>query len=132
MPIITRTKSPLLSRRQRRQRGLVTIISGHGQTDGDMCAEWCNHEHYFTVNGSAERHEVTHTDIQNPLGRAARADEAWYRANGAIGLRAGLLVSGLPVETVRFDITSQVTLGSRILLPTKRPSTVGSSRWRHR
>ena len=92
---------------------LVTIISGHGQTDGDMCAEWCNHEHYFTVNGSAERHEVTYTDIQNPLGCAARADEGvvpgqWGNWSQS---RAGWC-PGLPVETVRFDITSQVTLGS--------------------
>ena len=29
---------------------IATIISGHGQDDGN-CAEWCNHQHEFTVNG---------------------------------------------------------------------------------
>lgn len=92
---------------------IVTIISGHGQTDGDNCAEWCNHEHYFTVNGSTNRHEVTYVDIGNPVGCAARADEGvvpgqWGNWSQS---RAGWC-PGLPVETVRFDITSEVTLGS--------------------
>ena len=30
----------------------MSIISGHGQDEGN-CAEWCNHQHEFTVNGSA-------------------------------------------------------------------------------
>ncbi len=92
---------------------IVTIISGHGQTSGNNCAEWCNHMHFFTVNGSATPHEVSYSDIGNGIGCAARADEGaipgqwgnWPQS------RAGWC-PGLPVETVRFDITDEVTLGS--------------------
>ena len=93
---------------------IVSIISGHGQTDGDNCAEWCNHVHTFTVNESADAvHEVSYTDIGNPVGCAARANEGalpgqWGNWSQS---RAGWC-PGLPVETVRFDITSEVTLGA--------------------
>ena len=92
---------------------IVTIISGHGQTSGNNCAEWCNHMHFFTVNGSDTPHEVSYSDIGNDVGCAARADEGampgqwgnWPQS------RAGWC-PGLPVETVRFDITGEITLGS--------------------
>lgn len=92
---------------------IVTIISGHGQTNGDNCAEWCNHEHYFTVNDSTTQHEVSYVDIGNPVGCAARAGEGavpgqWGNWSQS---RAGWC-PGLPVETIRFDITSEVTLGA--------------------
>ena len=93
---------------------LVTIISGHGQTDSDNCAEWCNHVHTFTLNDSAEaKHEVSYSDIGSRFGCAARAGEGvipgqWGNWSQS---RAGWC-PGLPVETVRFDITDQVTLGS--------------------
>ena len=50
------------------------IVSGHGQTDGDHCAEWCDHEHTFTVGGTEH---VVASDGQAgvPRGRAARAAE---------------------------------------------------------
>jgi len=92
---------------------IVSIISGHGQTESDNCAEWCNHVHTFTVNDSADAvHEVAYTDIGNPVGCAARANEGalpgqWGNWSQS---RAGWC-PGLPVETVRFDITSEVTLG---------------------
>ncbi|MEC9465935.1 MAG: peptide-N-glycosidase F-related protein [Myxococcota bacterium] len=93
---------------------IVTIISGHGQTSGNNCAEWCNHIHTFTVNGdSASVHEVNYGNFNDSLGCAARANEGvvpgqWGNWSQA---RAGWC-PGLPVETVRFDITSEVTLGA--------------------
>jgi hypothetical protein len=92
---------------------IVTIISGHGQTSGNGCAEWCNHVHNFTINAdSSATHQVAYTDISNDVGCAARADEGvipgqWGNWSQS---RAGWC-PGLPVETVRFDITNQVTLG---------------------
>ena len=93
---------------------IVSIISGHGQSENNNCAEWCNHEHTFTVNNSeASTHQVSYVDIGNPTGCAARANEGvppgqWGNWSQS---RAGWC-PGLPVETVRFDITAEVTLGS--------------------
>lgn len=45
---------------------LVAIITGHGAADGNQCAEFCDHQHNFTVNGT--EHRKTHPAIGNPLG----------------------------------------------------------------
>jgi hypothetical protein len=92
---------------------LVTIVSGHGQTESDGCAEWCNHVHQFRVNASASSvHEISYSDIGNPTGCAARANEGvvpgqWGNWSQS---RAGWC-PGLPVETIRKDISDEVTLG---------------------
>ena len=36
-----------------KQVELLVLLSGHGQTEGDNCAEWCDHRHRFTINGQA-------------------------------------------------------------------------------
>jgi len=95
---------------------LVTIISGHGQTDGDNCAEWCNHEHHFEVNGNL--HLVSYPgQAGQPFGCAERVIDGvppgqW--GNWA-PLRAGWC-PGLPVDAVRFDITDEVELGAENVL----------------
>ena len=90
---------------------LVVILSGHGQTDGDNCAEWCNHEHTFTINGGATERIDYPTGIGDPTGCALLTGDGvppgqW--GNWA-PLRAGWC-PGYPVPTHRFDITSEVDL----------------------
>ena len=93
---------------------LVTIVSGHGQTESDGCAEWCNHVHKFRVNAAESSvHEISYTDIRNPTGCAERANEGvmpgqWGNWSQS---RAGWC-PGLPVETLRMDISDEVTLGA--------------------
>ncbi len=90
---------------------LVAIISGHGQTDGDNCAEWCNHVHTFTANGT--EHVL---DFEGQAGQAKGCAER--SAEGVVPgqwgnwapLRAGWC-PGLPVEMLRIDVTDDVTPG---------------------
>lgn len=92
---------------------LAVIVSGHGQTAGDNCAEWCDHEHTFRVNGGAAQHIAFPGQAGQAHGCAARS------ADGVIPgqwgnwapLRAGWC-PGLPVPVVRFDVTDDVTLGA--------------------
>ncbi|MFT5357765.1 MAG: hypothetical protein ACI9KE_005002 [Polyangiales bacterium] len=92
---------------------LVVLISGHGQTGGDNCAEWCNHTHRFTLNAAGETHEVSFpSGIGSPLGCAERSSEGVIP--GQYGnwapLRAGWC-PGEPVHPHVFDVTDQVVLG---------------------
>jgi len=92
---------------------LVVIVSGHGQGGTSNCAEWCNHEHTFTVNGAAT-HRIDFPDqAGEPLGCAARSVEGvvpgqW--GNWAPGRAAWC--PGLPVSAHRIDITGEVTIGA--------------------
>ena len=92
---------------------LVTIISGHGQESGNNCAEWCNHMHEFSINDSDKKYKVAYTGMGMPFGCADRAGIGvvpgqWGNWSQS---RAGWC-PGLPVDTVRFDITEAVTLGA--------------------
>ncbi|WP_086002149.1 peptide-N-glycosidase F-related protein [Plesiocystis pacifica] len=89
---------------------LVAIISGHGQDEGN-CAEWCNHQHEFTINGT----DVHLREFPGEV-TAQRCAEAvdegvvpgqW--GNWTPG-RAGWC-PGQPVQPWRVDITDEVTLG---------------------
>lgn len=92
---------------------LVTILSGHGQTDGDNCAEWCDHRHAFSVNGTAVpviRHEGER--IGSPFGCASRAGEGVMPGQWGNWAQArAYWCPGLPVDARRDDITSLVRLG---------------------
>jgi hypothetical protein len=89
---------------------LVAIISGHGQNENN-CAEWCNHQHEFTVNGSdVHLREFPGQVLSQRC--AVAVDEGvvpgqW--GNWTPG-RAGWC-PGLPVQPWRVDITDEVTLG---------------------
>ena len=90
---------------------LVAIISGHGQAQGN-CAEWCNHQHEFTVNGSGVH--LREFPGQVIAQRCAEAvDEGvvpgqW--GNWTPG-RAGWC-PGLPVQPWVVDITAEVDIGA--------------------
>jgi hypothetical protein len=93
---------------------LVTILSGHGQTSGDNCAEWCDHRHQMTVNGSTLpliRHEGER--IGSDRGCATRASEGVVPGQWGNWAQArAYWCPGLPVEARRDDITARVTRGS--------------------
>jgi hypothetical protein len=93
---------------------LVTILSGHGQTTGNNCAEWCDHRHTFSVNGTALpsiRYEGT--SIGSATGCAARAAEGVIPGQwGNWAQSRAYWCPGLPVQALRTDITSLVTAGS--------------------
>jgi hypothetical protein len=92
---------------------LVAIVSGHGQTAGDNCAEWCNHEHSFAIGGGAPRRIDFATGIGAQYGCAERADDGVVPGQWGnwAPLRAGWC-PGFPVDAVRFDVTADVTLSS--------------------
>lgn len=93
---------------------LVTILSGHGQTAGDGCAEWCDHRHDFSVNGTALpelRYEGA--SIGSARGCAARAAEGVIPGQwGNWAQSRAYWCPGLAVQALRTDITSLVTVGS--------------------
>jgi len=97
---------------------LVTILSGHGQTMMDNCAEWCDHRHIFSVAGT-ELPAIAHEGamVGSRAGCAEQAD------NGVIPGQGGnwaptraYWCPGLPVAAERTDITSLVTPGVETML----------------
>ncbi|MGE0785263.1 MAG: peptide-N-glycosidase F-related protein [Sandaracinaceae bacterium] len=91
---------------------LVTIVSGHGQTMVDNCAEWCNHEHAFSVNG-ASAHTIGFDGMAGTRNGCAEMSGQGVPP-GQWGnwspLRAGWC-PGLPLPVRREDVTSDVMLG---------------------
>src|SRR5205085_1832876 len=90
---------------------LVTILSGHGQTAGDQCAEWCDHRHDFSVNGT-DLPEILHAGarIGADRGCAARASEGVIPGQWGNWAQArAYWCPGLAVQALRTDITSLVT-----------------------
>jgi hypothetical protein len=92
---------------------LVTILSGHGQTEGDNCAEWCDHRHTFSVNGTALA-PIAHTGAAIGTIRACaeRASEGVVPGQGGNwSMARAYWCPGLPVIAERRDITTLVTPG---------------------
>ncbi len=90
---------------------LVVILSGHGQTDGDNCAEWCNHTHAFQIGD--QQHAISFPEgIGERFGCATRAQDGVVP--GQYGnwapLRAGWC-PGFPVEPYVFDVTEAIQWG---------------------
>lgn len=97
---------------------LVTVITGHGFAgDTKSCAEFCNHTHHFTVNGTEfqVRHDnadealpgtVFNYGCSNMVGQGVVPNQfgTWPYA------RAGWC-PGLDVPPKRIDITEQVKIG---------------------
>jgi hypothetical protein len=93
---------------------LVADITGHGfGADAANCAEFCNHQHEFTVNGGTPHlHE-------NPAVYDARGCEGAVSSGvvpnqyGTWWYGRGGWCPGWVVEPVRFDITAEVTPGAK-------------------
>ena len=68
---------------------LRAIISGHGGAT-DNCAEFCNHQHEFTVGGKALLKDYPEVGDQEgclaQIGQGALAEEALFKAQGLAGL----------------------------------------------
>lgn len=93
---------------------LVTILSGHGQTAIDNCAEWCDHRHTFSVGGMALP-PIVHTGaagIGTSRGCAEEVERGVIPGQGGnwAPTRA-FWCPGMPVEARRTDITALVTPG---------------------
>lgn len=92
---------------------LVHILSGHGQDGTTNCAEWCDHRHAFSVNGTAlETIAHTRNTIFMPTGCAERSGEGIPPGQwGNWPQSRAYWCPGLPVDAIRQDITSLVTPG---------------------
>lgn len=96
---------------------LVVIVSGHGQTDGDNCAEWCEHEHRFSVNGSSGYLIEFRGEIGSALGCAELASEGVVPGQyGNWAPRRAGWCPGFPVAARRFDLTALVGAGDNELV----------------
>lgn len=90
---------------------LAFIVTGHGGVAGTNCAEFCDHQHRFTVNGAP--FAKTFPEAQSFSGCAERVDEGvtpnqfgtWYYGRGG-------WCPGHDVPPVVFDVTSSVTKGA--------------------
>ena len=97
---------------------LVTVITGHGFAgDTKSCAEFCNHTHHFTVNGT--ENQIRHDNADEALpGTIFNYGCANLVAVGVVPnqfgtwpyARAGWC-PGLDVPPKRIDITAQVKIG---------------------
>ncbi|MCA9698452.1 MAG: hypothetical protein KC431_13060, partial [Myxococcales bacterium] len=90
---------------------LVALISGHGQETSN-CAEWCNHQHEFTINGNATHLREFPGQVVDQ-GCAEQVDIGvvpgqW--GNWTPGRAAWC--PGLPVQPWIVDITDEVQLGA--------------------
>lgn len=91
---------------------LVLILSGHGQTEGDNCAEWCDHRHDFTLNGvelDTVRSAPGIGQLRTCARRAAEGVPPGQWGNWAPG--RAYWCPGLPVDLIRVDITGDVMPG---------------------
>ena len=91
---------------------LVLLLSGHGQTAQDNCAEWCDHRHHLRVN-DIDLHVIQHQGEVGALRGCAEAAGAGVSPGqyGNWAVERAFWCPGLPVELKRVDITEHVRLG---------------------
>jgi len=93
---------------------LVVLLSGHGQTAIDNCAEWCDHQHHFTVNGvelPTLRHEGSLGSLRGCAEAASEGVSPGQFGNWAP--ERAYWCPGLPITPIRVDITEYVRLGEQ-------------------
>jgi len=91
---------------------LVVIVSGHGQEAGTNCAEWCNHQHEFTINGKTSYTKDHAGEAGTQFGCAERVDDGvppGQYGNWAPGRAAWC--PGLPVHPWIVDLSNDLTPG---------------------
>ncbi|MSP16943.1 MAG: hypothetical protein EXR73_10090 [Myxococcales bacterium] len=89
---------------------LVVIVTGHGAATND-CAEFCNHQHRFTVAGQA--HEVAFPEAGTLEGCIAAIDGGETpNQGGTWWFGRGGWCPGAPVAPHVLDVTSDVTPGT--------------------
>jgi len=94
---------------------LATVITGHGMAQPDNCAEFCNTDHHFYVNGTNNDNTldfpITDTDpnfgCMNQVGEGTVPNQfgTWWFGRGG-------WCPGKQVPVVMTDITAQVTKGA--------------------
>lgn len=91
---------------------LVSILSGHGQTMRENCAEWCDHRHRFRVDGAALPEITPSAGVGSTRGCAARARDGVPPGQwGNWGPQRAYWCPGLPVQPIVTDLTLAVTPG---------------------
>lgn len=93
---------------------LVALITGHGQTAGDNCAEWCDHRHTFAVDGT-DLPTVLHegTSIGADTGCAERANQGVMPGQwGNWSQSRAYWCPGMAVTPHRLDMTSLISAGT--------------------
>lgn len=95
-----------------RRAELVVIVSGHGQDDVTNCAEWCDHRHQFTVNGTPNP-EIRHVGSIGSIGGCGPAAAQGVPPGqwGNWAPERAYWCPGLPVDHIRVDITPSVQFG---------------------
>ncbi len=99
---------------------LYAIITGHGWgAEVDNCAEFCNHTHHFTVNGSEFVHD--NPVAGTSLGCAEAVDTDGNLANqfGTWYLGRGGWCPGEDVKPYRVDVTAASKIGQDNILTYK-------------
>jgi hypothetical protein len=95
---------------------LVAYITGHGfGTELENCAEFCDHTHHFTINGTTFSHD--HPMSGQMYGCAAQVSDGcipnqygtWYLGRGG-------WCPGMDVKPFRVDVTSAVDPGAAATL----------------
>ncbi len=89
---------------------LVAIITGHG-ADTYSCAEFCSHQHEFTVNGQV--HLKSFPEAQTNSGCALRIEDGMVpNQGGTWWFGRGGWCPGMQVDPWVVDVTSEVTPGT--------------------
>ncbi len=94
---------------------LAVIVSGHGQAAPDNCAEFCNSQHHFLVNGVESMIDFPYLDDPSLTGEFCQNDVA----NGTVPNQYGTWFyarsnwcPGKEVAPILVDVTASVTPGS--------------------
>ena len=89
---------------------VYSVITGHG-AEANQCAEFCNHQHEFTVNG--HRHLVEFPEAQVPDGCVDQVDRGMTpNQYGTWWFGRGGWCPGMQVDPRVFDVTAEAPAGS--------------------
>jgi len=93
--------------------GLTAVISGHGFGDTTAnCAEFCDHQHEFTING-ASAYTKTHPEAGSRMGCAEQVvDGTVPNQSGTWVYGRGGWCPGMEVQPWEIDITDDLTVGT--------------------
>lgn len=103
---------------------LVILLSGHGQTSQDNCAEWCDHRHHFSINDT-QLPTVEHNGTIGSVDGCAHLSDRGV-SPGQFGNWAperAFWCPGLPVTPIRIDLSEFVVFGEENTL--KYRATIG-------
>jgi hypothetical protein len=90
---------------------IASVITGHGMSPPDNCAEFCNTEHTFTVNGVAFTRDFPWTEViqgcmdQVREGTVPNQYGTWWYGRGG-------WCPGKEVQVHTFDVTAAALLGA--------------------